>query len=146
MLDRLSGLPISVGIFQAGKILFLGRHCFLRHGWSDVYGGWRCNYASSKPKLDATIAVDDEVSHQLERLQDAFADEWLWIRGDRGTEQEAAAYASTELPLKRSMSGTGRWGSLPRTGSGWIHQSHGVNLDVVAYLTARWPLDYGNKE
>jgi hypothetical protein len=132
--------------FKLEKFFSTADTVFYATDGSDVYGGWRYNYASSKPKLDAPIPIDEEPCHQLERLQDAFAGEWLWIRGDPGTEQDAAAYASAELATERVNVRYRALGKFAKDSPVWIHQSHGVNLDVVAYLTARWPLDYGNEE
>ena len=53
----------------------------------DLYGGWRYRYPQRDPQLPDPIAVEDELCHQLEQLQDSFANEWLWFSGQRSARQ-----------------------------------------------------------
>jgi hypothetical protein len=112
---------------------------------SDVYGGWRYRYPA-EAKLDESIPIEDALCHQLERLQDAFAGEWLWVRGDPGTEQEAGAYADAELAVEDVNVRYHRLGRFAKDDPVWIHRSRGLNVQIVDYLTARWPLDYASKD
>src|SRR5512146_3026867 len=43
----------------------------------DRYGGWKFLYSARKPLLDKPVPIDDEVAHELDRLQDMFVAEWL---------------------------------------------------------------------
>jgi hypothetical protein len=44
------------------------------------------------------------------------------------------------------MSGTACWGKFAKESPVWIHQSHGLDLLIVDYLTGHWPLDYHKEE
>ena len=110
---------------------------------SDLYGGWRYIYTRSDPRLDEPVAVDDDICHKLERLQDAFVNEWLWFRGSPGSAAEAAAYEKNELAVQDVNLQHRRLGKLRKDAPVWTEESHGLNLDIVEYLARRWPLDYG---
>jgi hypothetical protein len=112
---------------------------------SDVYGGWRYQYSRSRPELDRPIPIDDDICHKLDQLQDAFANEWLWLKGDPDSAQESAAYAQDELAVEDVNVKHHRLGKLKKEAPVWTHESHGLNLDIVEYLSARWPLDYGKE-
>jgi hypothetical protein len=113
---------------------------------SDVYGGWRYNYSKSQPDLDKPVPIEDEICHKLGQLEDAFANEWLWFRGDAGSEQEAAAYEKDEIAVQDVNVKHRKLGKLKKAGPIWTFESHGLNLDIVDYLALRWPLDYGKEE
>src|SRR6266851_5682648 len=81
---------------------------------SDIYGGWRYDYARGDSELDPTEPVDDDLCHVLDRLEDVFVAEWLVFKGDLRFDVEKAVY------------------------------SHGFNDEVLRYLIARWPLDHYN--
>jgi hypothetical protein len=109
---------------------------------ADIYGGWRYDYSRRAPKLDSAIAVDDAICHKLERLQDAFANEWLWYRGDPGSDEEARAYERAELAVQDVNLKHRQLGKLRKDAPVWIERSRGLDLGIVDYLAARWPLDY----
>lgn len=116
---------------------------FLATANSDIYGGWRYEYSRKEPRLDKPIAVDDEICHKLERLQDAFANEWLWFRGGPGSGAEASAFEQAELAVQDVNVKHRRLGKLHKSAPVWTEESHGLNLEALEYLAAHWPLDYG---
>lgn len=112
---------------------------------SDIYGGWRHIYSRRETKLDKPVRVDDDVCHKLDQMQDAFANEWLWLRGDPDNEAEANAYEQAEIAVQDVNIRHRKLGRLNKTGPVWTFESHGLNLDIVEYLSTRWPLDYGRE-
>lgn len=112
---------------------------------TDIYGGWRYQYSRRHPELDAPLAVDDEICHKLDQLQDAFANEWLWIKGDPDSVEEEAAYARDEIAVQDVNIKHGRLGKLRTDSAVWTFESHGLNLDILDYLAMHWPLDYGRE-
>lgn len=109
----------------------------------DVYGGWRYLYSRAQPALQAAVPIEDGLCHQLEQLQDSFANEWLWFRGTPGSDAEAAAYAQDEIAVEDVNVKHRHLGKLRKDAPVWTHESHGLNLDIIDYLATHWPLDYG---
>jgi len=116
---------------------------FLATEGSDLYGGWRFDYARSEPALDRPVPVEDAVAHRLDQLQELFFNEWLFARADPVAQGELEAYASGELALQDVNIRHRRLNKLDHHGAVWIYRSHGLDGHVVDYLSARWPLDYG---
>jgi hypothetical protein len=112
---------------------------------SDVYGGWCYQYSRDHPELGKPVPIDDEVCHKLDQLQDAFANEWLWLKGDPDSAEESAAYARDELAVEDVNLKHRRLGKLKKDAPVWTYESHGLNLDILEYLSTRWPLDYGQE-
>jgi hypothetical protein len=125
--------------FSAGDTIF-----YATEG-SDVYGGWRYVYSRREPRLDKPVPIDDEVCHKLDQLQDAFANEWLWLRGDPGSRAEADAYERDEIAVQDVNVRHRKLGRFKKESPVWTCESHGVNLDVLEYLATHWPLDYGRE-
>jgi hypothetical protein len=112
---------------------------------SDVYGGWRYQYTRRHPQLDKPVPIDDDICHQLDQLQDAFTNEWLWLREDADSAVESAAYARDELAVEQVNLKHRKLGKLKKDGPVWTYESHGLDLHILEYLSARWPLDYGKE-
>jgi hypothetical protein len=112
---------------------------------SDVYGGWRFDYAKSKPEIDPPLAVIDDLCHRLDRLEDEFAAEWLVFRDDPRFAAEEAAYAAEDLPAGDAVVRHARLAKFDRDKPVWTYYSHGFNDEVLSYMAPRWPLDYGKE-
>jgi hypothetical protein len=123
--------------FSAGDTVF-----YATEG-SDVYGGWRHVYSSGVRVLEESLRVEDRVCHQLDQLQDGFVEEWLWLRGAAGSEAEAQAYERDELAVGEVNLQHKHLGKLHKDAAVWTYQSHGLDVGIIQYLRARWPLDYG---
>ena len=118
---------------------------FLATEGSDLYGGWRYDYSRSRPLLDASLRVDDALAHRLEQLQELFFHEWLFDRSDPGASEELAWYAAEELAVQDLNIQHQRLNKLDRHDAVWIYRSRGLDGQVIDYLSARWPLDYGKE-
>ena len=131
--------------FQLESFYSAADTVFLATEGSDLYGGWRYDYSRSAPALDRAIGVDDVVAHRLDRLQELFFNEWLFSRADPKAQDEVETYARGELALEDINIRSQRLNKLDRHGAVWIYRSPGLDGQVVDYLSARWPLDYGKE-
>ena len=110
---------------------------------SDVYGGWHFDYAKGSPELDPPIPVDDALCHRLDKLEDVVAAEWLIFGDDKRFDEDKAAYAAADLPAGEVLVHHDKLGKFDRDKPVWTYYSHGFNDEVLAYMTPRWPLNYG---
>jgi hypothetical protein len=108
----------------------------------DLYRGWRFLYSSDPPLLDKLISVDDEVVHDLDRLQDLFLAEWLFFEEDAAVEEDRAEYERANFPLRHVNLRTKRLGKFNQHEPTWIYRSPGFDMEVLRYLQRYWPLDY----
>lgn len=110
---------------------------------SDLYGGWRFDLTSGRPREIRPIAVDPALAHELERMQDAFASEWLSFPDSPHAEQEQRAYHEAELAHGSVNIRYDRLNKLDKKGPVWVYYSRGFESAVLEFLEDRWPLDYG---
>jgi len=129
--------------FKLENFFSFDEKCFYATIGSDIYGGWRCDYAKSRAELDAPIAVDDALCHRLDKLEDVIAAEWLIFGDDERFEAEQAAYAVDHLPAGEVLVHHHKLAKFDRGKPVWTFYSHGFNDEVLQYMTPRWPLDYG---
>jgi len=110
---------------------------------SDVYGGWHFDFAKGKPELVSPIPVDDALCHRLDKLEDVVAAEWLIFGDDKRFDEDKAAYAAADLSAGEVLVHHDKLGKFDRDKPVWTYYSHGFNDEVLAYMTPRWPLNYG---
>jgi hypothetical protein len=110
---------------------------------SDLYGGWRYDYAARPARRLATPArVEDALCHLLEHAQDAFFAEWLFGRGAPDAAADAHAYAEAELAMSEVNIQYRMLNRLSRHQPTWTYYSHGFEQPVLRFLARHWPLDY----
>jgi len=110
---------------------------------SDIYGGWRFDYAKSTPELDLPILVDDALCHRLDKLEDVVAAEWLTFGDDERFGADKAAYMADDLPAGEVLVHHDKLTRFDRDKPVWTFYSRGFSDEVLSYITPRWPLDYG---
>lgn len=115
---------------------------FLATAGSDLYGGWRFDYTRAEPRLDDPVPADDALCHRLEQLQDAFAGEWLFFRGNPGADAELAEYARCELGVQDVGIRCTQLDKLDRSEALWTYRSHDFDFGLLDFLSSRWPLEY----
>jgi len=108
----------------------------------DLYGGLRLLYSARQPALDKPVPLEDEVCHELDRLQNLFVAEWLVFEDGADIEAEREAYHELGLPLGHVGVRSKRLGKLDESDSVWSYRSHDFDLQVLDYLERYWPLDY----
>lgn len=113
---------------------------------SDPYGGWKFDYSSGKPKrIDPPLPVEEDMCHELERLQGEFHAEWLFFDGEEGSEVEVEAYRHQDLPVLGVNIKSRKLTKLDKSDVVWTCWSRDFDRDILDYLTARWPLEYGKE-
>jgi hypothetical protein len=109
---------------------------------SDLYGGWRYLYSARVPALDKRLEVEDEVAHELDRLQDQFTGEWLFFEGDDREARERTEYDQANFPLRPVNLRPSRLRRFDHSQPVWIYHSPNFDQNVLRYLQRFWPLDY----
>jgi len=108
----------------------------------DVYSGWVRRAKGGETLLDPPAPVPEPLLHELERLQDAFAREWLVYAGDVHAEDNARAYAERQLAIGEVALRADKLGKL-RTGAAvWTYASPGCDLNIIEHLRRHWSLDF----
>jgi hypothetical protein len=110
------------------------------------------DFHTARPARDAVVehadlhsswALDEARRHELARMQDAFAHEWLVYRDDPRAEAEREAYARAELALGEVNLRFERLARLSTLQPNWTYYSPGFERSVLRHLAKRWPLEYG---
>jgi hypothetical protein len=104
----------------------------------DVYGPWAIDYPPSKEEIRPP--VPDAVSHELERVQSQFVEEWLLFSDDPHLEAESAAYRRFGLQLHDVNIRSRKLGRLERKQGTWTAMTAGFDLHVAELLRKYWRL------
>jgi hypothetical protein len=108
-------------------------------------------YAAAAPRyesvphagLHGAWSLDEARRHELARLQDLFAREWLFRRDDAAAPLELAAYAEAELAAGGELNVRfARLARFSRLQPNWTYYSPGFEARVLRPLARRWPLEY----
>jgi len=101
-------------------------------------------YANAPTRYEATEELHSDWPlgearrHELARLQEAFAHEWLaW-----GEDAEVRAYDAAELAVGEVNVRFERLAKFSRLQPNWTYYSPGFERAVLNALAKRWPLDY----
>ena len=81
-------------------------------------------------------------AHELARMQDAFAHEWLFHPEDANAKAEHEAYAAAELACGEVNLRYERLGKLSKLQPNWTFYSQGFEHPVLKSLGKRWPLEF----
>ena len=109
------------------------------------------DFHTMRPARDAMVdqadlhshwALDEARRHELARMQEAFAREWLCYRDDRDAAAELAAYARAELAAGEVNLRFERLGKLSKLQPNWTFYSPHFERSVLRHLAKRWPLEY----
>jgi hypothetical protein len=94
---------------------------------SDLHSGW---------------SLDEARRHELARLQETFAREWLFYRDAPWASAELEAYHEAELAAGEVNLRFERLAKLDKGQPNWTYYSPGFERSVLRHLSARWPLEY----
>jgi hypothetical protein len=108
----------------------------------DVYGDWMRREVAIDVPIGSPAPLPEDLTHELERMQDAFIHEWLFYADDPHAAAQARAYASRELAVQPVNIRADRLNKLRTDQLVWSYVSAGCNLDIVSALSKRWTLDY----
>lgn len=93
--------------------------------------------------LHSHWSLDEPRRHELARLQDTIAREWLFYRDDPRAAAEFEAYREAELAAPGEVNV--RFERLNRFSTlqpNWTYYSPGFEASVLRHLAKRWPLEY----
>lgn len=116
-------------------------HCYLS-AEDDIYGQWLEASGAKAVRIDRPVPVPGELCPELDRMQDAFVNEWLWFEGDPRQAEEASALRRNELPVLALNIRASRLNRLLRGRTVWDFWTPGADRNVAVYLSQHWPLDY----
>jgi hypothetical protein len=92
--------------------------------------------------LHSRWSLDEARRHELARMQEAFAHEWLFYRDDPRAAAELEAYAEAELAAGGVNLRFERLGKLSTLQPNWTYYSPHFERSVLRLLAKRWPLEY----
>ena len=92
--------------------------------------------------LHAKWTRDEAMCHELARLQETFAREWLFYRTDPQAAAQLEQYACAELALGDVNVQFERLNRFSKEQAVWTHYSHDFEYGVLKCLSKHWPLDY----
>lgn len=98
--------------------------------------------AVDQPELHAAWSLDEGRRHELARMQEAFAHEWLFHRDETRAPAELQAYAEAELASGEVNVRFKRLAKFSTAQPNWTCYSSRFERPVLNYLAKRWPLEY----
>ena len=109
----------------------------------DFYGGGPSRYeVVNQPDLHSAWGLDEARRHELARMQEAFAHEWLLCRDDSRAAAELRAYADAELAVGEVNVRFERLAKFSTLQPNWTYYSSHFERSVLRHLSKRWPLEY----
>jgi hypothetical protein len=92
--------------------------------------------------LHSPWPLDEARRHELARLHETFAHEWLVYPDDPHAPAERAAYAKAELAAGSVNLRFARLAKLSTLQPNWTYYSPQFERPVLRHLSKRWPLEY----
>lgn len=108
----------------------------------DVYGKWAIATTAGESSIDRPVPVPEPLCHELERMQDGFAREWLFFQDDPEYDRNAAVLRERELAVVAVNIKPSKLNKLTAGEPIWAYTTPGADAHIVTYLAKRWPLDY----
>jgi hypothetical protein len=93
-------------------------------------------------ELHSPWPLDEARRHELARLQETLAREWLFYRDDPRAAAQLEAYAEAELAAGEANLRFERLAKLDKGQPNWTYYSPGFQRTVLRHVAARWPLEY----
>ena len=148
---RGSGLRCAIAYLAAGPDAYgwftgprddtsIASRFFLLEG---LYTAGAARYeAVGQEALHSAWLLDEPRRHQLARMQDAFAREWLFYRDDPRAAGELQAYAEAELAAGEVNVRFARLAKFSTLQPNWTYYSPRFERTVLRHLAKHWPLEY----
>lgn len=92
--------------------------------------------------LHGAWSLDEARRHELARLQETFAREWLFYRDDPRAAAELEAYHEAELAAGELNLRFERLAKLDKGQPNWTYYTPHFERTVLRHLASRWPLEY----
>ncbi len=116
-------------------------NCYLSAD-NDVRGDWLEIEPGRSHMIDKPIPVPEVQCHELERLQQAFAQEWLFYASEPADSREADALHARELPVLAVNVRAAKLGKLVTDSPVWTYTTPEADQRVIEFLARHWSLDY----
>jgi hypothetical protein len=109
------------------------------------------DFYANRPARDSAVdhadlhtrwALDEARRHELARVQEAFAREWLVYRDDPRAARELASYGRAELAVGEVNLRFERIADLSTLQPNWTYYSPRFERSVLRHLSKGWPLEY----
>lgn len=147
--DHVAGWWTGSAQAEARSAYFLAENFFgsahrtlLASQGNDLYGGWRYDFSRNRTVLADPIPCEDGLCHELERIQFQFCREWLVFADDPEAPAETEVYGNAELSTGPVLIRQAMLNKLSKGEAVWTYGSPTLDLNVIVFLAARWPLDY----
>lgn len=105
----------------------------------DVYDAWQRE--APPPVQPVRCPVPEEMRHELERLQSAFIDEWLFYGAEPEYQAELEAYQRRKLGLCAFNVRSKRLAQLNQDEHVWRYNTASSNMAVADFLQSCWSFD-----
>ena len=92
--------------------------------------------------LHSAWLLDEVRRHELARMQEAFAREWLFYRDDPRAAAELEAYTEAELATSDVNVRFERLAKFSTLQPNWTYYSPRFERPVLRHVAKRWPLEY----
>lgn len=115
---------------------------FYRSQQDNVYDGWAILNPETEITVDRPVPVPQEFCHELEQMQNVFAQEWLFYADDPASHREMEDYRKEELPVRAVNIKHRKLGKLERHDAVWMYATPGTDLNTIDFLQKHWSLDY----
>jgi hypothetical protein len=102
----------------------------------DVYEQWITAYPPTNNAVRCPIP--DSITHELERIQSQFIEEWLFFDTDPNVASELAAYRTRGLPTQAANIKYKKLNRLDKDDEVWIHKTPGTDFNVADFLEKYW--------
>jgi hypothetical protein len=105
----------------------------------DLYGPW----VEHTPRgiVDIRTPIPEAWVHELDRLQGAFVDEWLFFGNAPSAAADIEAYARLGLPVRDVNVQSRQFGRFDRSQPVWRYVVPGTDINVIEELARVWTLD-----
>lgn len=119
----------------------IASRCFLLE---EYYADRETRYESvDLADLHSAWSLDEARRHELARMQEAFAREWLFYGDDAHASAERRAYAEGELAAGDAVGvHFERLGKFCRLQPNWTYYTAHFEHSVLRHLAKRWPLEF----
>ena len=104
----------------------------------DVYGPWVIDYPPANEEI--RCPVPDAASHELERMQSRFIEDWLFFNNEATNAGELSSYRTLALPVHEVNVKARRLRRMAHKDGQWLYMSPGTDPNVVQTLRKYWRL------
>ncbi|HJW57851.1 MAG TPA: hypothetical protein VJ577_21525 [Burkholderiaceae bacterium] len=98
----------------------------------DVHAPWMIDYPQAKGEIRCPIP--ESISHELERIQSIFVQEWLFFPTDPDIATEIAAYRAHGLSVQIANIKFRKLCRFDKENEYWVHATPGIDSNITQFL------------